>query len=124
MITTRKIADATATQPVTVVADPEACSFQFDPVGKKKPVKVDGPELTLPDRAPSTNSGSGLSGVFKSLFTRGPKKLPTFPAPEKKSVTVGAILTLFVSMQATAGVNWTERLKILDLPGPDRLVPK
>ena len=30
------IADATAAQPVTVVADPQACSFQFDPVGKKK----------------------------------------------------------------------------------------
>jgi hypothetical protein len=30
------IADAVATQPVTVVADPQACSFQFDPVGKKK----------------------------------------------------------------------------------------
>ena len=38
------------------------------------------------------------------------------------AVTVGAILTLFVSMQATAGVNWTERLKLLDLPRPDRLV--
>ena len=27
---------AAATSPVTVVADPNACSFQFDPVGKKK----------------------------------------------------------------------------------------
>ena len=30
------IADAADAQPVTVVADPQACSFQFDPVGKKK----------------------------------------------------------------------------------------
>jgi hypothetical protein len=30
------IADAAATRPVTVVSDPAACSFQFDPVGKRK----------------------------------------------------------------------------------------
>jgi MFS family permease len=30
------IATATANSPVTVVADPNACTFQFDPVGKKK----------------------------------------------------------------------------------------
>jgi MFS family permease len=30
------IESAAATSPVTVVADPNACSFQFDPVGKKK----------------------------------------------------------------------------------------
>jgi MFS family permease len=30
------IATATASAPVTVVADPNACTFQFDPVGKKK----------------------------------------------------------------------------------------
>jgi MFS family permease len=30
------IAEAAATQPVTVAADAQACSFQFDPVGKRK----------------------------------------------------------------------------------------
>jgi len=30
------IADAAAAAPITVIADPEACSFQFDPVGKRK----------------------------------------------------------------------------------------
>jgi MFS family permease len=30
------IESAAATSPVTVVADPSACTFQFDPVGKKK----------------------------------------------------------------------------------------
>ena len=30
------IEQAAATSPVTVVADPNACTFQFDPVGKKK----------------------------------------------------------------------------------------
>jgi len=33
------IESASATSPVTVVADPNACSFQFDPVGKKKLVQ-------------------------------------------------------------------------------------
>jgi MFS family permease len=33
------IESASAQSPVTVVADPSACSFQFDPVGKKKFVK-------------------------------------------------------------------------------------
>ena len=33
------IESAAATAPVTVIADPNACSFQFDPVGKKKYVQ-------------------------------------------------------------------------------------
>lgn len=43
----------------------------------KKPVRPTEPELTDPRAA----SGAGLGGIFKSLFNRGPKSLPSVTPP-------------------------------------------
>ncbi|MFD1191380.1 MFS transporter [Phenylobacterium conjunctum] len=53
------LASATATSPVTVVADPADCAFQFDPVGKKAFV-------SSCDIAKSALAGAGVSYLNKA----------------------------------------------------------
>ena len=68
------IEQASAQSPVTVVADPNACSFQFDPVGKKKFVQsCDVAKAALAKAGvPYRNEASAVGSVAQIRIGAGP----------------------------------------------------
>jgi predicted MFS family arabinose efflux permease len=68
------IEQASAQSPITVVADPNACSFQFDPVGKKKFVQsCDVAKAALAKAGvPYRNEASAVGSVAQIRIGAGP----------------------------------------------------
>jgi MFS family permease len=81
------LAAATASAPVTVIADPDACSFQFDPVGKTQfRSSCDIAKSALASAGVSYDTREALAGSVASIDIGG-KVVPAF---EGASLATGA----------------------------------
>ncbi len=81
------LAAATANAPVTVIADPDACSFQFDPVGKTQfRSSCDIAKSALASAGVSYDTREALAGSVASIDIGG-KVVPAF---EGASLATGA----------------------------------